>query len=200
MKSRDFVNLKAFQPGISDQIQIKAALWIDSMELFVEYRVYQQAARIQWPDGSDTATMDDNPRRDGLWRQTCFEVFLSPAEATDYWELNFSPLGYWNCYRFDNYREGGRAEADAVLLDWECRLSDAPLPGFPVAHQARFRVRLPGAVPGNLQANVAVIVCVEGRRYHFALAHPAGAQPDFHQRQCFIKTVHRRDESCSSLR
>ena len=45
-------------------------------------------------------------RTDGLWRATCFEVFLRGADATGYEEWNFAPSGEWAAYRFDAYREG----------------------------------------------------------------------------------------------
>ena len=34
-------------------------------------------------------------RTDGLWRHTCFEAFVAPADAPGYCELNFSPSLDW---------------------------------------------------------------------------------------------------------
>src|SRR5579863_7344904 len=45
-------------------------------------------------------------RRDELWRQTCFEAFVSAAEACGYCEFNFSPSGDWAAYQFEDYRTG----------------------------------------------------------------------------------------------
>src|SRR5438876_10160436 len=45
-------------------------------------------------------------RTDGLWRHTCFEAFVAPADAPGYCELNFSPSLDWAIYRFAGYREG----------------------------------------------------------------------------------------------
>ena len=49
-------------------------------------------------------------RRDHLWESTCFEAFLAPAGRPEYWEVNLSPSGDWNVYRFDGERQGMRPE------------------------------------------------------------------------------------------
>jgi len=45
-------------------------------------------------------------RADGLWRQTCFEAFVSAADTAGYYEFNFSPALDWAAYRFTDYRTG----------------------------------------------------------------------------------------------
>ncbi len=40
-----------------------------------------------------------------LWKSTCFELFLKKQNSSSYIELNLSPLGYWNMYRFSDYRK-----------------------------------------------------------------------------------------------
>jgi hypothetical protein len=61
------------------------------------------------------------PRRkprfaDGLWRHTCFEVFVAQKGARAYREYNFSPSGEWAAYAFSSYRQRGAA-----------RIADGPL-------------------------------------------------------------------------
>src|SRR5882724_6998370 len=59
-------------------------------------------------------------RADELWKHTCFEAFIAPADAPGYYEFNFSPSLDWAVYRFGAYREGmspaeiGRAPSIAV--------------------------------------------------------------------------------------
>jgi hypothetical protein len=48
-------------------------------------------------------------RTDELWRHTCFEAFIRPATEKAYYEFNFAPSTQWATYRFDSYRQGGRA-------------------------------------------------------------------------------------------
>ena len=46
-------------------------------------------------------------RADGLWKSTCFEVFVA-GEGAGYREYNLSPSGQWAAYEFDEYRSGMR--------------------------------------------------------------------------------------------
>src|ERR1700674_5692838 len=45
-------------------------------------------------------------RADALWKHTCFEAFVAPADGPGYHEFNFSPTLNWAIYRFSAYREG----------------------------------------------------------------------------------------------
>jgi len=57
----------------------------------------------------------DGGRTDGLWRTTCFELFID-GEGKTYREFNFSPSGAWAAYDFTSYREGmSEAEADVLI-------------------------------------------------------------------------------------
>lgn len=112
-------------------------------------------------------------RVDGLWRHTCFELFVgAPGEAA-YREFNFSPSGEWAAYRFASYRE--RA---------------APLDGAPPAIRARQEasVELEANVPcgpGRLRLGLCAVVEDEtGGLAYWALRHPM-AKPDFHHAGSF---------------
>ncbi|MDQ3471354.1 MAG: hypothetical protein M3428_03090, partial [Pseudomonadota bacterium] len=50
-------------------------------------------------------------RADGLWRTTCFEMFLKQPGDDAYREWNFAPSGAWAAFDFSGYREG-MAEAE----------------------------------------------------------------------------------------
>lgn len=124
-------------------------------------------------------------RRDGLFRQTCFEMFVRVG-GEGYRELNFSPSGDWAAYSFTGYRAGMKA------LD---------LPQPPVMHAdvsaaalcLEVRVSLQETVgpvePGLLRlALCAVIEDADGRLSYWAAAHP-GARPDFHHCDAFVVEV-----------
>lgn len=54
-------------------------------------------------------------RTDGLWRTTCFELFVG-SNGTSYREYNLSPSGAWAAYQFDDYRRGmGHVEASSEI-------------------------------------------------------------------------------------
>ena len=120
--------------------------------------------------------------RDGLWQDTCFELFFgAPGEAA-YFELNLSPSGDWAAYAFSAYRQrvaplfglqvfGGRPRAatdgsGAMELD------------LVLATEAE--------LPPELELGAsAVLAHGGGARSYWALTHPA-EKPDFHDRRAFL--------------
>ena len=122
-------------------------------------------------------------RRDELWKRTCLEIFVGPADASAYLEMNLSPSGDWNVYAFDGYREGMRpADAEVVLArstegQW---LRAATVRGPDVT-------KLLGC--GDLvMSATSVLEYSNGEREYWALAH-AGQKPDFHLRQSFVLKI-----------
>jgi hypothetical protein len=112
-------------------------------------------------------------RTDGLWKHTCFEVFLGAGNG--YYEFNLSPSSQWAAYRFDSYRAGMRdAAMPDPLIAW-C--------GEDGTGKLSATLQLPMDVTGPLGLSV-VIEDIDGSRAYWALAHPAG-QPDFHHAACF---------------
>lgn len=109
------------------------------------------------------------PRRfkDGLWRHTCFEVFLA-ARSGAYREYNFSPSGEWASYAFASYRKR--------------------LPGNPARPQMRVRRNgIDVTIKANGRIRVGLSAVIEDKRgalSYWALRHPAG-KPDFHHRSAF---------------
>lgn len=115
---------------------------------------------------------------DGLWRHTCFEVFIGRHGDAAYSEFNFSPSGDWAAYAFSAER---------------VRAKDAPpLPAPRIAcevqpHRLTLRAWLPAAALPQRGAAActlglcAVIEDAHGQLGYWALHHP-GTQPDFHHR------------------
>ncbi|MGR0481210.1 MAG: DOMON-like domain-containing protein [Candidatus Electronema sp. V4] len=123
-------------------------------------------------------------RRDQLWRQTCFELFVAPAGSPQYWEVNLSPSGDWNVYAFDAYREGMREEQAVTTLP--CQIDRQPDVltlecVFPLD-----RIIAPEQ-PAEAAAS-AVIQGRSGQTSFWALRH-CGPQPDFHRRESFCLSL-----------
>lgn len=124
-------------------------------------------------------------RADGLWRSTCFEVFLQ-TEGGGYLEFNFAPSRRWAAYRFDGYRLG---------------MAQFDLPRPPVVeprekeHEFVLECRLePGAAAGLAGAGpwtAAVTAVVEertGLKTYWSAAHGPG-KPDFHHPDSFVVEI-----------
>jgi hypothetical protein len=101
-------------------------------------------------------------RKERLWEETCREPFLGTRRSPRYWEINLSPAGHWNVYRFASYRR--EMEEEAVFTE------------------------MPFAVVADGEAVEAGICAVirnaAGGTSHWTLLHP-GPRPDFHRREGF---------------
>jgi len=110
-------------------------------------------------------------RTDGLWKTTCFELFLG-LPGTAYREFNFSPSTRWASYDFADYRDGG---------------ANAALPATPLIAPARdgVSVTLPlAALDEAVVAGLTAVIDEGGHKSYWALAHDT-PRPDFHRRSCF---------------
>ena len=143
--------------------------------IFLQYSVVGRLDLVRWPAPAIPL------RTDGLWKHTCFEIFIGHPQA-GYTEYNFSPSGEWASYFFDWYRDGMRAAT------W--------LPE-PVVHASRnglFKLGTEIDLTEHLKdgashlALSAVIEELDGTKSYWALAHAPGP-PDFHNSDCFIATL-----------
>ena len=115
-------------------------------------------------------------RSDGLWKTTCFELFLRPADSETYFEFNFSPSFEWAAYAFSGYRSDMRALPAPTPEIWLSRSED----WFFLTVEAW--LELP---PAPLSIGLsAVIEETGGTLSYWALNHPPGP-PDFHHPDCF---------------
>ncbi|HVF83514.1 MAG TPA: DOMON-like domain-containing protein [Sphingomicrobium sp.] len=155
------------------------------MEVFFE-RWDDGRAEISYHLHSDTAELVvpqlPGGRADGLWRSTCFELFVQTEGG--YREYNFSPSGAWAAYDFTAYRAAMR-EADmehAPAIDAEDAGDSFILDAvIDLAGKGRFGL-------------AAVIEERCGTKSYWALAHPPG-KPDFHHEACFAATLPPIDEA-----
>lgn len=118
-------------------------------------------------------------RKDGLWRTTCFELFVRPRAGEVYVEFNFSPSTEWAAYRFDGYRQG-MADADAGAPEIVATTS-GPVFALSAAVDLGPLAETPSARLGL----AAVLETKDGTKSYWALAH-GGDKPDFHRADGFI--------------
>ena len=107
-------------------------------------------------------------RGDGLWRTTCFELFVA-GEGARYREFNFSPSGQWAAYEFDDYRAGMRnapAEVESEIYQTDNALYVS----------AKINAEFPNP---TLIGLTAVIEEAGGRISYWSTSFAPG-KPDFH--------------------
>jgi hypothetical protein len=118
-------------------------------------------------------------RVDGLWRETCFEIFLRAAGSAPYVEFNFAPSGEWAAYAFAEYRKGMRALEQPEPPRIVCTRA---------AQRLEVKVQFHSSLliePGLRAALSAVLKHKDGKVSYWALAHPQG-KPDFHDEVGFV--------------
>ncbi|MDA8138811.1 MAG: DOMON-like domain-containing protein [Desulfobacteraceae bacterium] len=119
-------------------------------------------------------------RTHGLWERTCFECFFAASDSPGYWEINLSPAGHWNIYRFDDYRQGMREEGAFQILPVTC-----------AAHGSTLRVvcdvdLTPIVAPLQpIQVGISAAILTASDSSYWALTH-SSPRPDFHDRRGFI--------------
>ena len=108
---------------------------------------------------------------------TCFEAFLRDKEANEYREWNFAPSGDWAAYDLSGYREG-MADAEIERPPY-IRMEDN-LTWWGVGAT----ITVPAEIKWALGLS-AVLEEKDGTRSYWAIAHPEGDKPDFHDPVCF---------------
>lgn len=120
-------------------------------------------------------------RKDHLWEHTCFELFVSSADDTSYWEYNLSPSHNWSVFRFSDYRRDKTDELSIDNITINTQISDGesfeldallPLPKPLIDQKLRI------AVSAIIQDSNDII-------YYYALTH-CDQQADFHDKNSFI--------------
>ena len=122
-------------------------------------------------------------RADELWRHTCFEAFVRASPGSAYYEFNFAPSTQWAAYRFSGYRSGMRAASEISAPRIEVQ-SSAERYTLQATLELDRLSGLPRDTPWRLGLS-ALIEDTNGRKSHWALAHPPG-KADFHHADCFV--------------
>lgn len=128
------------------------------------------ATRFIVPEAAEPVRAED------LWRTTCFEAFMRVPGAESYREWNFAPSGAWAAYDFAS-RRGGRTDADVA-------------PPY-VRMEDNFTWWALGATISVEASSVwelglsAILEEQDATKSYWAIAHPEGEKPDFHDPACF---------------
>jgi len=145
-------------------------------QLALEYHLAGDLERLRFPEPRPPA------RADGLWRRSCFELFIGHTPSANYWEYNFSPSGAWAAYHFSAYREGMAPLLKGAAPAISCHLDGGALQLAVVVDLSWMRT----VTVADLRLGICAVV--EDRAQvlsYWALKHPA-EKPDFHHADSFV--------------
>jgi hypothetical protein len=169
------VSLKCHPETRSQVVRsVRVVSFRNAQGLWVKFHVEAETDLLMIPPGEKPC------RTDGLWKHTCFELFVRTGRAS-YREFNFAPSGHWAAYQFEDYRKGQ---------------SELPIEGYPPnittwIEPGELRVSCLLDIPRDaviLAGLSAVIEESDGTKSYWALAHPPG-KPDFHAPACFALSL-----------
>lgn len=171
--------MEPFPDGRSVDIAIAGSIVRDISLLTMEVELSGNLDGVMIEQSEDTRA-----RRHGLWEGTCLELFLAPAASAGYWELNLSPAGHWNLYRFSGYRMGMAEEEALGDLPFDFGRNEGYL-------RLSVGIDLSGIVLPTDPLHAAVCAVVKhraGALSYWALTH-CGPRPDFHLRESFVLVI-----------
>lgn len=159
----------------SENLQISGSLTRCPGAILIDYRIIGNLDSINWP-----APIPSPDRCHDLWQNTCFELFVSPKGKPCYWEVNVSPNGCWNVYRFAAYREKMLEELSIYALCYPGSQNDC---GWDMS----FRLETNGVIEDDCALEIGISTVLQhclGDVQHWALCHPR-LKADFHDRSSF---------------
>jgi hypothetical protein len=158
----------------------------------LHYRAEGDINRLRIP-----APVPYSSRQEMLWEKTCFEAFVRIEGRAGYAEFNFAPSTGWAAYEFSDYR-AGRSLIDLPAPHFGVETANGALDVW-VTIDATDLPCLQADAPWKLNL-AAVIEETDGTKSYWALAHPPGDKPDFHDPACFALELPPADNPLSSPR
>ncbi|MDD1444212.1 hypothetical protein MEO93_28515 [Dolichospermum sp. ST_sed3] len=168
-------NLKPFEPLESLSLDIFGIISYDLDYLKICYELTGDIYLINIPK------LIYGERKNNLWKNSCFEFFVSETNSSKYFEFNLSPSSDFNIYAFDDYRTNMKEfidlknpsiniinKNDKLFLEIQINIKDL------------FKTKIP------LKLGIsAIIKDINNECYYFSLVHSKPI-PDFHDRNSFI--------------
>lgn len=175
MNGKDFSLLPFPEPGTQHGLVITGSIARHANRISAKFTLQGSVSDIVIPEALAAPA-----RKNSLWQETCFELFIIKKNAAGYWEFNFSPSGDWNVYRFKSYRQGMEEEPAFTSLPFQVtRLSGIIL--------LSLEFDLGRIVSAGYPVNIGISTVImqrDGTVSYWALTHP-GPRADFHRQDSF---------------
>ena len=175
MKTAQLIPFAPSPPDTPGTYALSVNMVRSKEEISAEFQLLGDTASIRWPQPLAQA----QPGHE-LWKHTCFELFCTQPNSTEYWEYNFSPSRQWAIYSFKDYRQAAPLSATQIPI-----IEPPQLSATKFTLQVRFILE-PQLHHQQLILGVsAVIETTDDQRHYYALKH-CGNKPDFHLRESFV--------------
>ncbi|GAB5459600.1 MAG: DOMON-like domain-containing protein [Henriciella sp.] len=159
---------------------------IAANELAVTYDMTGDINSVRWPE------ISKHQFRQGLWKTTCFELFIGAHSTERYLEFNFSPSTEWCGLSFKSYRHGQSDIRELAFSKFDVTRSENAF-----SMHVQFVAPEPLLDAGKSDYRAALTAVVEetdGRLVYWADAHRSEA-PDFHNNKSFERDLTLRKET-----
>lgn len=145
-------------------------------DLKIKYLLSGDVDQINLPN------LSNSPQRSNfLWKESCFEFFISHKNKQEYLEFNFAPTGNWNCSLFDDYLLGMR---DYRLVENVVINTKKEQKMFELTAQFNIKDFISD---DDMFINLSTILKMNsGNKLHYALIHGTN-KPDFHNKELWLK-------------
>jgi hypothetical protein len=174
--------LKPFKEGdLIEGINLSCSVELVEESLLFNFSLEAEDGAIVVPEKSKAAVKNDR-----LWKNTCFEFFISETERDAYFELNFSPSGDWNFLAFDDYRETSQKQSDmdiGKMAEWS-KDSD----GLTLTAKLPLSLFSKNSTEALDIGIAAVLEHSNAELSYWALAHN-GPKPNFHNRDSMCLSI-----------
>jgi hypothetical protein len=170
--------------GPASRLKIVGEISRASGRLAIRYTLFGQLSEVVIPMPADLPA-----RKNALWEETCFELFVAARDSSRYREINLSPAGHWNVFCFAAYRNGMQEDAGFGSLPFSVRRKSDAL-------SLSLEIALDEILHRDQALDVGVSAVInygDGMRHYWSLSHP-GLHADFHRRDGFL--IELRDEGC----
>ena len=165
-------------PG-SAGFKIKGSIGRSNEKLSIDYSLTGPLKRVIIPPPANVPV-----RLDNLWKESCFECFIGTEHSTRYWEINLSPAGHWNLYRFEAYRFGMK---EASVHSLPASVTESGTERFKI----RCEVDLNAIGLTNTPIRIgpcAILKTTASKLIYWAMDHH-GPKPDFHRQDGFVMSL-----------
>ncbi len=112
-----------------------------------------------------------NKRLDFLWKNTCFELFISKTNE-EYREYNFDINGNWQCYDFTSYRSGRSVPQVS-----------SPIIKYEIGSAVTIRIKDSLTNPINI---CAILKDKNDKLDYFSIKNGPDQEPDFHNKKSWL--------------